>query len=108
MLYDIRDANKAAYTLKRITGVSSRVWLAERVKNARRIDYTDVDKDICQIIKRYNGYSPRVNEFEMVITHVTKSGNGCTSILKDGIIDLKSVYKKKDSALRLFLGAKGN
>ena len=107
MLYDIRDADKAACTLERITGVSSGVWSAEKMKNARRIDYTDADKDIEQIIKRHSGYSPRVNDLEMVITHVTTSGYGCASILKDGIIDLKSAYQKRDSELRIILESKG-
>ncbi len=107
MLYDIRDADKAASTLERITGVSSGVWLAEGMKNVRRIDYTDANKDIERIIKRYNGYRLCVNDLEMVITHVTTSGNGCVSILKDGIIDLKNAYQKRDSELRIFLESKG-
>ena len=107
MLYDIRDADKAACTLERITGVSSSVWSVEKMKNARRIDYTDADKDIERIIKRHNGYSPRVNDLEMVITHVTTSGNRCASILKDGILDLRSAYQKRDSELRIFLESKG-
>lgn len=97
MLYDIRDADKAARTLERFTGVSSGVWLAE----------TDADLDIGQIVERNNGCCPHVNELEMIITHVTTSGNGCASILKDGIIDLKHAYQKRDSELRIFLESKG-
>lgn len=107
MIYDIRDSDKAARTLERITGVSSDVWSAERIKDTCRIDYTDVDKDIGRIIKRNNGYIPRVNDLEMVITHVTTSGNGCSSILKNGIIDLRKAYQKSDSELRIFLESKG-
>lgn len=103
MLYDIRDANKAACTLESITGVSLDVWLSE----ARRNDCADDDKDIGKIITENYGHIPRVNDLEMIITHVTTSGNGCESILKDGIIELKSAYQKSDSELRNFLESKG-
>lgn len=107
MLYDIRDADKAAATLERLTGVNSTVWSIERMKNACRINYSDVDKDIERIIKRFKGYYPRIDDFEFVITHLTTSGNGCISILNNGIIDLKKAYQKRDSELRTFLESKG-
>lgn len=107
MLYDIRDTDKAIATLQRLTGVSSAIWSNEKKKNVCRINYSDVDKDIERIIKRYNGYYPQIDNLEFVITHLTTSGNGCISILNDGLIDLKKAYQKSDSELRTFLEAKG-
>lgn len=107
MLYDIRDADKAIATLNRLTGVDTDVWSIERIKNICRINYSDVDKDIEKIIKNYNGHYPIIDDLELVITHLTTSCNGCMSILKDGITDLRKVYQKKDSELRIFLDSKG-
>lgn len=102
MLCDLRDVDKAACTLESITGVSSEVWSAVGKKKT-----VNVDDDIGRFIKENGGYIPRFDDLEMVITHVTTSGNGCASILKDGIIDLKSAYQKRDSELRIFLESKG-
>lgn len=74
MLYDIRDTDKAIATLQRLTGVSSAIWSNEKKKNVCRINYSDVDKDIERIIKRYNGYYPQIDNLEFVITHLTTSG----------------------------------
>ena len=107
MLYDIRDADKAANTLERLTGVYSSEWLVERMKNVGRIDYSDADKDIERLVRRYNGHYPNIYDLDFVITHLTTSGNECSSILRDGIIDLKKAYKKRDSELRMFLELNG-
>ena len=107
MLYDIRDVDKATNTLERLTGVNSSVWSVERMKNTGRIDYSDADKDIERLVRRYNGHYPYVDDFDFVISHITTSGNECSSILRDGIIDLKKVYKKRDSELRMFIELNG-
>lgn len=107
LLCDIRDEEKSITTLERLTGIESIVWSMEITKNTSRIDYTYCDKDIKRVIKEYDGCVPSIDDLELVVIHVTTSGNGCVSILEDGIIDLKDAYQKQDSELRLFLDSKG-
>lgn len=56
MFFDIRDENKAAKSLEKLTGVIAECWLAERELNINRIDFTDEDKDIERIIEQNNGH----------------------------------------------------
>ena len=107
MLFDIRNEKKAAESLERLTGVNSKIWLDERVRNFNRIDYTDIDKDIERIIEDNNGFFPRLNDIQLVVTHITTSSNGCASIKTNGLVDLKESYNLPTSDLRLFLEDNG-
>lgn len=107
LLFDIRDEEKAAKTLERLTGVNATYWYIERIKNNGRYDYTDADKDIERIISRNKGHYPQLCDLELVITHLTTSNNGCRSILDVGIIDLKKAYTNTRSELRRFLEQHG-
>ena len=103
MLYDIRDEEKAVETLERLTGVPAVHWIYEKYKNIHRSCWSDASKDIERIIKIYGGKYPSLDEIEVVVVHLTTSNNGCSTILKNGIIDLCKVYNDTDSELRGFL-----
>ena len=107
MLFDIRDEDRAVYTLEELTGVGADYWFDERIKSADRYDFTNADKDIERALRRYNGSIPSLDEIELIITHLTSSGNGCESIRKNGLIELKKAYSCGDSELRAFLDAQG-
>ena len=103
MLFDIRNEQKAAESLERLTGVKEDTWLDERYRNINRIDYSYADKDIERIVEDNNGYFPRLKDIQLVITHITTSSNECASIKTNGLIDLKESYNLPTSDLRLFL-----
>lgn len=107
VLYDIRNKNKAAKTLECLTGVSALQWLKEREINAGRFDYTDVDRDIINLVNRYGGHILGLSDLELVVTHITTSNNGCNSILNSGLVDLKKAYGHKEGELRTFLEING-
>jgi len=97
VLFDIRDEDRAVYTLEELTGVEADYWLDERIKSVDRYDFTDADKDIERALRHYNGSIPSLDEIELIITHLTSSGNGCESIRKNGLIELKKAYSCGDS-----------
>ena len=107
MLFDIRNEHKAAESLERLTGVNADIWLNERYSNINRIDYSYADKDIERIVEDNNGYFPRLNDIQLVITHITTSSNECASIKSNGLFDLKESYNLPTSDLRLFLEDNG-
>lgn len=107
MLYDIRDEKKAALTLEYLTGVQTKHWLIEKKYNRNRNDYTDDDKDIERIVRENNGHFPNLEDFNLVVTHITTSSDKCLSIKKNGIIDLKKSYSLLTSDLRKFLDMNG-
>lgn len=107
MLFDIRTEDKAAKTLERLTGVSAKHWKEEKDNYVNRFDFSDLDKDIENIIQKYNGYMPKLSEIEVVVTHITTSSKECKSIRENGIVDLKKAYENQDSELRQFLEQRG-
>lgn len=107
MLYDIRNVNKAAKTMEGLTGVDASKWLKERKINADRFDYTDIDQDIINLIRRYGGHIPELYDLELVVSHITTSSNGCNSILDHGLVDLKKAYENAEGELRIFLEKNG-
>ena len=107
LLFDIRNKDKAAKTLERLTGVNETYWSFERMKNSGRYDYTNADEDIERIISKYGGHFPNIVDIELVVTHLTTSNNHCKEILDKGIIDLRKAYANKRSELRYFLEQHG-
>ncbi len=107
MLYDIRNEAQAAKTLECLTGVIETHWIEEKLKNRTRINYTNVEKDIERIIIKNRGNFPKLEDIELVVTHITTSGNGCKAILDKGLVDLVKAYKYSESELRHFLDKHG-
>lgn len=107
MLYDIRDKYRAAKTLENLTGVSEKRWLREEEQNIGRIDYSREDEDIKRIIKENHGYYPKLEEIELVLTHITTSSDECQSIKDNGLLDLGKSYQLTSSDLRKFLNLNG-
>ena len=68
MLFDIRDEDRAVYTLEELTGVEADYWFDERIKSVGRYDFTDADKDIERALRRYNGSIPSLDEIELIIS----------------------------------------
>ena len=107
VLFDIRDEDRAVYTLAELTGVGADYWADEIIKSVGRYDFTDADQDIERLLRRYNGSIPSLDEIELIVTHLTTSCNGCKSIRKNGLIELKKAYSCRDSELRTFLDTQG-
>lgn len=103
MLYDIRNEQQAAKTLERLTGVPESYWVIEGIKNSTRFDFADADKDIEHIISMSGGHFPKLEELELIVTHITTSNNRCISIIRNGLIGLVKAYKLPESELRQFL-----
>lgn len=103
MLYDIRNEQQAAKTLELLTGVPESYWVLEGIKNSIRFDFTDANKDIERIISKSGGQFPKLDELELIVTHITTSNNGCASIIRSGLVDLVKAYKLPESELRQFL-----
>ena len=73
MLYDIGNEQQAAKTLERLTGVPESYWVIEGIKNSTRFDFADADKDIEHIISMSGGHFPKLEELELIVTHITCS-----------------------------------
>ncbi len=102
MYFDIRDENKAVQTLANLTGVDSQFWIAEKIKNQDRGDYTDEYEDIERVIMDNNGHFPELKDIEIIITHITTSNDNCSAIKENGLLNLKETYKTEGSDLRKF------
>lgn len=107
MYFDIRDENNAVQTLANLTGVDSKFWIAEKIKNQDRTDYKDEYKDIERVIMDNNGHFPKLKDIEIIITHITTSNDNCSSIKEKGLLNLKESYKIEGSDLRKFLDENG-
>lgn len=103
MDYDIRSSGRAIKTIERLTGVPRDVWERERKRNQYRYDYTNVDEEIRQLVEKYRGTIPVLEDIELIVTHITTSKSDCYSILKEGLVDLRKAYNNEKSDLRMFL-----
>ena len=102
MLFDIHTERAAQQTLFRLTGIPIEVW-EENIHRER--DYELQDYFVEAMIEEYG--TRQLPEsylgFDFIYFHVTTSADGCASIRRNGILDLKKAYECKDSELRRFL-----
>ena len=98
MIYDIRSTKHAQQTLSALTGVSIQTW--ERYFGHER-EYTYTDDLVADVIDTYGHLPNSYMDFEFIYFHVTTSANGCVSIQKHGLLDLKRAYSCQDSELGL-------
>ena len=106
MLFDIHTERAAQQTLLRITGIPVGVW-EENIRRER--DYELQDYFVEAMIEEYGTRQlPKSYvDWEFVYFHVTTSADGCASIRRNGILDLKRAYECGDSELRRFLDSHG-
>lgn len=99
MIYDIHTEQAAQDTLVRLTGIPISVW-EENIHRER--DYKLQDYFVEAMIEEHGTkHLPRsYTDMEFVYFHVTTSADGCQSIRRNGILDLKNAYLCKDSELR--------
>ena len=102
MFFDIHTERAAQQTLFRLTGIPIKVW-EENIHRER--DYELQDYFVEAMIEEYGTrqLSESYLELDFIFFHVTTSANGCASIRKNGILDLKKAYECEDSELRRFL-----
>ena len=106
MIFDIHTEQAAQQTLYQITGIPISNW---KDNIHRESDYEYQEYFVEAMIKEYgtpilpNSY----REMEFVYFHITTSADGCKSIRRNGILDLKNAYKCEDSELRKFLDRHG-
>lgn len=102
ILYDITNKENAIRTIENLTGISKDrffINLKEVEKFRWNIDdVIKVFKDKFHVDLKFP-----IDEVICRIQHITTSANGCESIVKKGIKDLKSCYEDKESELRIFL-----
>lgn len=106
MLFDIHKEREAQQTLFRLTGIPVEVW-EENIHRER--DYKLQDYFVEAMIEEYGTRElPKTYlDFDFVFFHITTSADGCTSIKRNGILDLKKAYECEDSELRRFLDNHG-
>lgn len=100
MTYDIRSTEYAQQTLSALTGVSIPTW--ESYLDHER-EYAYPDDLVADVIDTHGHLPDSYMDFEFIYFHVTTSANGCASIQRHGLLDLKRAYSCQDSELRRFL-----
>ena len=106
MIYDIHTEQAAQATLCRMTGISMDLWESNI---HREREYKLQDFFVEAMIQEYATQSLPLSykDFDFVYFHITTSSDGCQSIQKNGILDLRESYKCRDSELRRFLDEHG-
>ena len=106
MLFDIHTERAAQQTLFRLTGIPIEVW-EENIHRER--DYELQDYFVEAMIEEYGTRQlPKSYlDSDFIYFHVTTSADGCASIRRNGILDLKKAYGCEDSELRRFLDNHG-
>lgn len=103
MDYDIRSAKNAGDTLERMTGIPLVIWQEESLKASEEYSEDIIER----VIREHSGKIPKYDDIDFIFSHITTSIDGCASIKKYGVVDLKSAYKNPDTELRRFLDSKG-
>lgn len=100
MIYDIRTTEYAQSTLTKLSGVPISTWLQYRVSESK---YQYTDSFLADVIASHGSLPLSYKNLVFIYFHVTTSANGCSSIRKNGLLDLKQTYLSIDSELRVFL-----
>lgn len=103
MIYDIRNSELAIETLINLTNVSKNVW----INSSRDVKKTDCTQIVECLINEYRIKELNCDDIDFIFSHITTSNNGCESIKKYGLLDLRESYFLKDSELRKMLDSNG-